>query len=116
MFYMDSSDDGQISLKINDFLVRPFDNDEYIVQIHYKPGLFNEEIETIYITDEFGFEKGLTITIPFKNGAEKIEIFGSYVVPEFGQMAALVLAGTIVGIVIISKKTNSFSNLFYTKM
>ena len=113
---MDSSDDGQISLKINDFLVRPFDNDEYIVQIHYKPGLFNEEIETIYITDEFGFEKGLTITIPFKNGAEKIEIFGSYVVPEFGQMAALVLAGTIVGIVIISKKTNSFSNLFYTRM
>ena len=84
--------------------------------IHYKPGLFNEEIETIYITDEFGFEKGLTITIPFKNGAEKIEIFGSYVVPEFGQMAALVLAGTIVGIVIISKKTNSFSNLFYTRM
>ena len=52
----------------------------------------------------------------FKKGTEKIEIFGSYVVPEFGQMAVIVLAGTIVGIVIISKKTNSFSNLFYTKM
>jgi len=113
---IDSSDDGYLSLKINDFLVRPFDNDEYVVQIHYEPGLLNQEIETIYITDEFGFEKGLTITIPFKKGTEKIEIFGSYVVPEFGQMAAIVLAGTIVGIVIISKKTNSFSNLFYTKM
>ena len=113
---IDSSDDGYLSLKINDFLVRPFDNDEYVVQIHSEPGLFNEEIETIYITDEFGFEKGLTITIPFKKGTEKIEIFGSYVVPEFGQMAVIVLAGTIVGIVIISKKTNSFSNLFYTKM
>tara|TARA_B110000014_G_scaffold253136_1_gene232216 strand:- start:149 stop:1609 length:1461 start_codon:yes stop_codon:yes gene_type:complete len=113
---MDSSDEGYLSLKINDFLVRPFENDEYIVQIHYKPGLFNEETETIYITDEFGFEKGLTITIPFKSGVEKIEIFGSYVVPEFGQMVILVLAGTIIGIVIISKRTNSFSNLFYTRM
>ena len=113
---MDSSDEGYLSLKINDFLVRPFENDEYIVQIHYKPGLFNEETETIYITDEFGFEKGLTITIPFKSGVEKIEVFGSYVVPEFGQMVILVLAGTIIGIVIISKRTNSFSNLFYTRM
>ena len=113
---INSIEDGKLLLKINDFLVRPFDNDEFIVQNHYKPGLFNEEIETIYITDEFGFEKGLTITIPFKKGIEKIEVFGSYVVPEFGQMAAIVLAGTIVGIIIISKKTNSFSNLFYTKM
>jgi hypothetical protein len=28
----------------------------------------------------------------------------------------IVLAATIIGIVVISKKTNSFSNLFYTKM
>ena len=56
-----------------------------------------------------------TITIPFKKGTEKIEVFGSYVVPEFGQMVMLVLAATIIGIVIISKKTNSFSNLFLYK-
>ena len=113
---IDSTDDGYLSLKINDFLVRPFDNDEYVVQIHYEPGLFNEKIQTIYITDEFGFEEGLTITIPFKKGVDKIEIFGSYVVPEFGQMVMIVLAVTIIGIVIISRKTNSFSNLFYTRM
>ena len=113
---MDSTDDGKLSLKINDFLVRPFDNGEFIAQIHSEPGLFGDETETLYITDEFGFEKGLTITIPFKKGTEKIEIFGSYVVPEFGQMAMIVLAGTIVGVVLISRKTNSFSNLFYTRM
>ena len=113
---INSFEDGKLLLKINDFLVRPFDNGEFIAQIHSEPGLFNQETETVYITDEFGFDKGLTITIPFKKGAEKIEIFGSYVVPEFGQMAIMVLAGTIIGIVIISKKTNSFSNLFYTKM
>ena len=113
---IDSIADGELLLKINDFLVRPFDNGEFIAQIHSEPGLFNEEKETLYITDEFGFEDGLTITIPFKKGTEKIEIFGSYVVPEFGQMVMMVLAATIIGIVIISKKTNSFSNLFYTRM
>ncbi|MBT4676085.1 MAG: PEFG-CTERM sorting domain-containing protein [Thaumarchaeota archaeon] len=113
---INSMEDGELLLKINDFLVRPFDNGEFIAQIHSKPGLFNEEPETLYITDEFGFENGLTITIPFKKGTEKIEIFGSYVVPEFGQMVMIVLAATIIGIVVISKKTNSFSNLFYTKM
>ena len=113
---MDTTEDGELLLKINDFLVRPFDNGEFIAQIHSEPGLFNDEVETLYITDEFGFEKGLTITIPFKEGTEKIEIFGSYVVPEFGQMVMIVLAATIIGIVIISRKTNSFSNLFYTKM
>ena len=111
---MDSTDDGELSLKINDFLVRPFDNGEFIAQIHSEPGLFGDETETLYITDEFGFEKGLTITVPFKKGTEKIEIFGSYVVPEFGQMVTIVLAVTIIGIVIISRKTDSFSKLFYS--
>ena len=78
--------------------------------------MFNEETETVYITDELGFENVQASTIPFKKGTEKIEIFGSYVVPEFGQMVMIVLAATIIGIVVISKKTNSFSNLFYTKM
>ena len=60
---INSFEDGKLLLKINDFLVRPFDNGEFIAQIHSEPGLFNEEIETVYITDEFGFDKGLIITI-----------------------------------------------------
>ena len=81
----------------------------------YAPEIFILALILVSIT--FGIlNKGLTITIPFKKGTEKIEIFGSYVVPEFGQMVMIVLAVTIIGIVIISRKTNSFSNLFYTKM
>ena len=34
---IETIDDGYLSLKINDFLVRPFENDEYIVQIHSEP-------------------------------------------------------------------------------
>ncbi len=44
-----------------------------------------------------------TITIPFTDGAQQIEIMGTQVVPEFGPIAVLVLAITIVTIVAISK-------------
>ena len=46
-----------------------------------------------------------TITIPFGAGAEKIEIIGTQIVPEFGQIAALVLAIAIISIIAVSAKT-----------
>jgi predicted secreted protein with PEFG-CTERM motif len=46
-----------------------------------------------------------TLTIPFDAGAEKIEIIGTQVVPEFGPIAALVLAIAIISIIAVSAKT-----------
>jgi len=46
-----------------------------------------------------------TITIPFEAGAEKIEIVGTQIVPEFGQIAALVLAIAVISIIAVSAKT-----------
>ena len=46
-----------------------------------------------------------TLTIPFMAGAEKIEIIGTQIVPEFGPIAALVLAIAIVSIFGVSAKT-----------
>ena len=46
-----------------------------------------------------------TLAIPFKNGTQQIEIVGTFVIPEFGPIAALVLTIAIVSIVAISKKT-----------
>jgi predicted secreted protein with PEFG-CTERM motif len=46
-----------------------------------------------------------TLTIPFTAGAEKIEIIGTQIVPEFGPIAALVLAIAIVSIIAVSAKT-----------
>ncbi len=46
-----------------------------------------------------------TLTIPFMAGAEKIEIIGTQVVPEFGPIAALVLAIAIISIIAVSAKT-----------
>jgi predicted secreted protein with PEFG-CTERM motif len=46
-----------------------------------------------------------TLAIPFKNGTQQIEIIGTFVIPEFGPIAAMVLAIAIVSIIAISKKT-----------
>jgi predicted secreted protein with PEFG-CTERM motif len=45
------------------------------------------------------------ITIPFQAGSEKIEIIGTQIVPEFGPIAALVLAIAIISIIAVSAKT-----------
>ena len=46
-----------------------------------------------------------TLSIPFTDGTTKIEIIGTVVVPEFGPIAALVLAIAIISIIAVSAKT-----------
>jgi len=44
-----------------------------------------------------------TLTIPFEDGNTQIEIIGTFVIPEFGTIAVIVLAVAIVSIVAISR-------------
>jgi len=44
------------------------------------------------------------LTIPFEAGSEKIEIIGTQIVPEFGQIAALVLVIAIISIIAVSAR------------
>jgi len=46
-----------------------------------------------------------SITIMFPAGSEKIEIIGTQIIPEFGPIAALVLAIAIISIIAVSAKT-----------
>jgi len=46
-----------------------------------------------------------TLSIPFHSGDTKIDIVGTVIVPEFGQIAALVLAIAIISIIAVSAKT-----------
>ena len=48
---------------------------------------------------------GNTLIIPCKAGDEKIEIVGSWAVPEFGTIAAMILVVAIVAIIAVSAKT-----------
>jgi predicted secreted protein with PEFG-CTERM motif len=46
-----------------------------------------------------------TLTIPFTYGTSEIEIIGTQIIPEFGPIAALVLAIAIISIIAVSAKT-----------
>lgn len=54
-----------------------------------------------------------SFVIPFSYGSEEIEIIGTFVIPEFGTIAALVLVTSIAVIVVISAKNKQ---IFYPKM
>lgn len=57
------------------------------------------------------------LSIEFGNGSEQIEITGTHIVPEFGPLAALVLAISIAGVVVVTriKKVQSLNDLFRPK-
>ena len=46
-----------------------------------------------------------TLSIPFSDGTSEIEIIGTWIVPEFGSIAALVLVIAIISIIAVSAKT-----------
>ena len=57
------------------------------------------------IFEETATSTDRTLTIHFSNGAGEIEIIGTQIVPEFGAIAALVLAIAIISIIAVSAKT-----------
>jgi len=88
---IDAVDDGTLSVQLPDKIIRAFDDGSYFVLID------NEEVE---------FEQtGTNLTIPYEAGNERIEIVGSYAVPEFGTIAMIILAVAIVSIIAITAKT-----------
>jgi len=88
-----ADDDGKLEITLNSDIITPFDDGSYFVLVD------GEETE---------FEQmGNTLHIEYSAGAEKIEIVGSHVVPEFGTIAMIVLAVAIVSIIVITTKTRT---------
>ena len=50
-----------------------------------------------------------TLEIGFENGAEKIEIAGTHIIPEFGPIAAIILGVAIIVFIIATTRYNKFS-------
>ena len=91
VIYVDPTDDGTLTITLHEELMKPLDNGGYFVLVD------NESVE---------FEQsGNMLTIPCMAGIEKIEIYGSWVVPEFGVIAAMILAVAIVSIIAVTAKT-----------
>jgi predicted secreted protein with PEFG-CTERM motif len=58
-------------------------------------------------TQQVVFENKI-LSVLYPAGAEKIEVYGSYVVPEFGTLAIFILAISVVSIVVLARKNSMF--------
>ena len=95
---IEAIDDGAITLTIPRSVLDSTINgsdDEFFVLVDGEEVYF-EEITTS--TDR-------TLTIEFLAGAEQIEIIGTFVIPEFGTITAMILAVAIISIIAISAKS-----------
>ncbi|MFB5632973.1 MAG: PEFG-CTERM sorting domain-containing protein [Nitrosopumilus sp.] len=96
---IDAMEDGSITLTIPrsvlDATLPGGGDDEFFVLVD------GEEVDF----DETATSTDRTLTIAFPAGAEEIEIIGTFVVPEFGTIAAMILAVAIISIIAVSAKS-----------
>jgi len=92
---LETTEDGMLSFTISDFLIKPFSDGNFFVLVD------GEEIDSATYENKI-------LTIPYTAQTEKIEVYGSYVIPEFATIAILVLAVAVVSIIALSRK-NSIS-------
>ena len=105
--------DGYLQLKIYRDYVDSIKNDgtdeDFIVLISTKAdnNFVQSEFRKIESTDTFR-----TIEIPLKSGDDVVSIIGTHVVPEFGTIAAIVLAVAIIAIIAVTSKSRLSVNNF----
>ena len=96
---IDATDDGSLTITIPrsvlDALLGDGSDDDFFVLVDGEEVDFDEIISS---TDRI-------LTIEFLAGAEEIEIIGTFVIPEFGTIAAMILAVAIISIIAISAKS-----------
>ena len=80
------------------------DDEQFIVLIYETSDETDIGIETSY-EDVASNDNHRTIKIPFNVGDKKIEVIGTWAIPEFGAIAGLVLAVAIISIIVLSAKT-----------
>ena len=96
---IEATDDGSLTITIPrsvlDALLGDGSDDGFFVFVDDEEVDFDE---TTTATDR-------TLTIEFYAGSEVIEIIGSFVIPEFGTIAGMILAVAIISIIAISAKS-----------
>jgi len=92
VIYVDPTNDGILTITLHEDLIKPFEDGTFAVIVN------NQEMQDFT-------QVGNTLTIPCTVGTEKIEIHGSWAIPEFGVIAAMILAVAIVSIIVVTAKT-----------
>ena len=92
VIYLEPTDDGIISVTLHEDLIKPFEDGTFVVIVD------NQEMHDFT-------QVGNTLTIPCVAGTEQNDIHGRWAIPEFGVIAAMILAVAIVSIIVITAKT-----------
>jgi len=92
VIYLEPTDDGIITITLHEEIIKPFEDGAFVVIVD------NQEMQDFT-------QVGNTLTIPCVAGTEKIEIHGSWAIPEFGVIAAMILAIAIISIIVVTAKT-----------
>ena len=79
-------------------------DEKFIVLVYETSDETDIGIETSY-EEVASNNDNRTIKIPFNIGDKKIEVIGTWAIPEFGAIAGLVLAVAIISIIVLSAKT-----------
>jgi len=88
---VDGTDDGMLTITLHEEIIKPFDDGDFFVMVN------GEEIDFI--------QNGNNLIIPCEAGTERIEIYGSWAIPEFGVIAGVILAVAIASIIAVSAKS-----------
>ncbi len=88
---LETAEDGVLSVTTSDFLIRPFNDGGFLVAVD------GEKIDSVKYENKI-------LTIPYTAQTEKVEVYGSYVIPEFGTVAVIVLAAAVISIIVLSRK------------
>ena len=88
---LETAEDGVLSVTTSDFLIRPFNDGGFLVAVD------GEKIDSVKYENKI-------LIIPYTAQTEKVEVYGSYVIPEFGTVAVIVLAAAVISIIVLSRK------------
>lgn len=94
---------GQLTLVLPREVIDAVENGEdiaYVVTIENESG----NIETVEVDESGNTNTTRTVVIDYPAGANRIEIAGTQVVPEFGSVAAITLVVAIVGIIVVTTR------------
>lgn len=96
LFKLDAKHHGSLVITLPDDILTAFDDGTYFVTIDHEEVLDYKQ-------------DGNTLTIPFRAGDRDIEIFGSYVIPEFGTIVTILTLSVIMTLLISKKFPRVFS-------
>ena len=99
LLLIDSMDDGSLSIALpRDVIDAKSANgldDSFFILVDGEEALFEETIS----------ETERIISVNFPAGTEKVEIIGTFVIPEFGTIAIMILVVSIVSLIVFSSKS-----------